>query len=92
MGCLSKLVLNSGASWGHTAEITPVKTVGSVLTVWMAQYVSVKQASKETGMSSIEIQVETQNYLTFLSEQFVTYHVTRKHLSLSSDPFVQVSE
>lgn len=64
MGCLSKLVLNSGASWGHTAEITPVKTVGSVLTVWMAQYVSVKQASKETGMSSIEIQVETQNYFT----------------------------
>lgn len=64
LGCLSKLVLNSGASWGRTAEITPVKTVGSVLTVWMVQYVSVKQASKETGMSRLQIhEVDTLNYL-----------------------------
>lgn len=53
LGCLSKLLLNSGASWVHTAEITPVKTAGSVSTVWMVQYVSVKQASKETGMSNM---------------------------------------
>lgn len=54
-GCFSKLALNSGASWARTAETTPVKTVGSVLTVWMVQYVSVKQASRETGISQVQI-------------------------------------
>lgn len=48
---LMKTRFAAGASWDHTAETTPVKTVGSVSTVWTVQCVSVTQASRETGNS-----------------------------------------
>lgn len=43
--------MNAGASWGRTAETTLVKTAESVSTAWTVPYVSVKQVSRETGMS-----------------------------------------